>query len=79
MIKVVRIYNCHTPLEEWCLASLLRCILLDPNGLGLFETIWVNIGFVAIWWEWNVGGRNRCRRRVQNGESSDKAVIDKTA
>ncbi len=46
--KVVIIYNCHTALEEWCLGSLLRCILLDSNSLGLFETIWVNIGFVAI-------------------------------
>ncbi len=48
VFKVVQIYDCHTALEERWLASLFRCILLDSSSLGLFETIWVNIGFVAM-------------------------------
>ncbi len=47
-IKDLLMYNWYAPLEQWCLASVLGCILVDSSSLGLVVTLWKTTGLVGI-------------------------------
>ncbi len=46
--KDLLMYNWYAPLEQWFLASVLGCILVDSSSLGLVVTLWKTTGLVGI-------------------------------